>query len=120
MIKSVTLAQKSASTDHLVQDLKDRVKEWNGLDVTNFGHNVLSGIFFVRREGITREYYTYLFDKVLLCCCEESWEVPPSPKLVRRKALSPTVGKASLAVKILMSIVSIRNVVALTDHVDGK
>lgn len=54
----------------IVRELADRVKDWKGHDITDFGHLLLDGRFNVTKGDVERDYEVYLFEKMILCCKE--------------------------------------------------
>ncbi|KAF3923770.1 hypothetical protein AA313_de0201617 [Arthrobotrys entomopaga] len=61
--------QENAET---AEDLKDRVEDWKGHQLEQFGDLLLSGQFTVikgdTKGDIEREYHVFLFERILLCC----------------------------------------------------
>ncbi|MBW0530487.1 hypothetical protein O181_070202 [Austropuccinia psidii MF-1] len=53
-----------------VNDLKERVEDWKGHDLTTFGQLVLEDTFTVVKNESEREYHVYLFERIILCCKE--------------------------------------------------
>ncbi|KAI5777525.1 hypothetical protein EDC01DRAFT_623953 [Geopyxis carbonaria] len=58
----------------VVKDLEGRVEDWKGHKLEHFGQLLLHGQFSVikgdQKGEVEREYYIYLFEKILLCCKE--------------------------------------------------
>lgn len=53
-----------------VNDLKERVEDWKGHDLSTFGQLVLEDTFTVVKNDSEREYHVYLFERIILCCKE--------------------------------------------------
>ncbi|KAK6541262.1 hypothetical protein TWF694_008627 [Orbilia ellipsospora] len=74
--------QENAET---AEDLKDRVEDWKGHQLEQFGDLLLSGQFTVikgdTKGDIEREYHVFLFERILLCCKDIPLKKQkPSPK----------------------------------------
>ena len=59
-------ALRKAENAAIAQNLKDRVDDWKGLHVSNFGSLLLSGLFVVSKSEVDREYQIFLFEKIFL------------------------------------------------------
>ncbi|KAG0146087.1 hypothetical protein CROQUDRAFT_107409 [Cronartium quercuum f. sp. fusiforme G11] len=53
-----------------VTDLKERVEDWKGHELSSFGALVLEDTFTVVKNDSEREYHVYLFERIILCCKE--------------------------------------------------
>lgn len=53
-----------------VNDLKERVEDWKGHELSSFGALVLEDTFTVVKNDSEREYHVYLFERIILCCKE--------------------------------------------------
>ncbi|TDL24156.1 hypothetical protein BD410DRAFT_802027 [Rickenella mellea] len=63
-------AQRRAENIQTVQSLEQRVEDWKGHHLGNFGDLLLDDIFMVTKMDIDREYHVFLFEKIILCCKE--------------------------------------------------
>ncbi|EPX72671.1 RhoGEF Scd1 [Schizosaccharomyces octosporus yFS286] len=55
-----------------LNELEQRVIDWKGYSLSFFGQLLLWDVVNVSKADIEREYYVYLFEKILLCCKELS------------------------------------------------
>ncbi|EPY52749.1 RhoGEF Scd1 [Schizosaccharomyces cryophilus OY26] len=55
-----------------IDELEQRVIDWKGYSLNFFGQLLLWDVVSVSKADIEREYYVYLFEKILLCCKELS------------------------------------------------
>ncbi|WBW73077.1 RhoGEF Scd1 [Schizosaccharomyces osmophilus] len=55
-----------------ITELEQRVIDWKGYSLSFFGQLLLWDVVNVSKADIEREYYVYLFEKILLCCKELS------------------------------------------------
>ncbi|KAH9818874.1 hypothetical protein DFH28DRAFT_93554 [Melampsora americana] len=53
-----------------VNDLKERVEDWKGHELSSFGALVLEDTFTVVKNDSEEEYHVYLFERIILCCKE--------------------------------------------------
>jgi cell division control protein 24 len=65
-------AQRRAENLQTVQNLTARVDDWKGHSVSQFGELLLDDIFIVTVSEIDREYYVFLFERIILCCREDT------------------------------------------------
>lgn len=67
-------ATRRIENQKVVDDLEGRVEDWKGHKLEHFGDLMLHGQFSVtkgdQRGDTEREYYIYLFERILLCCKE--------------------------------------------------
>ncbi|KAI9331290.1 Dbl homology domain-containing protein, partial [Zopfochytrium polystomum] len=49
-------------------DLRDRIDDWKGLNIDDFGELLLSEKFLMASSDQEREYDLFLFENILLCC----------------------------------------------------
>ena len=63
-------AQRRSENAQTVASLEQRVEDWKGHHLTNFGELILEDIFMVMKMDIDREYHVFLFEKIILCCKE--------------------------------------------------
>ncbi|KAF8244253.1 hypothetical protein K440DRAFT_559152 [Wilcoxina mikolae CBS 423.85] len=67
-------AIRKSENIEIVKDLEGRVEDWKGHKLEHFGELLLHGQFSVikgdTKGEVEREYYIYLFERILLCCKE--------------------------------------------------
>ncbi|KAG8969523.1 hypothetical protein FRC03_002384 [Tulasnella sp. 419] len=66
----VNEAQRRAENIQTVKLLEQRVEDWKGHHLQNFGELLLDEVFFVTKGEVDREYHVFLFEKIILCCKE--------------------------------------------------
>jgi cell division control protein 24 len=64
-----------------VANLRQRVGDWKGHALANFGDLLLDDLFVVTKSEVDREYHVFLFENIILCC-KEVIAVPMSAKKV--------------------------------------
>jgi cell division control protein 24 len=74
-------AQRHAENEQTVKNLQNRVDDWKGHHLENFGQLLLDDIFIVTKSDIDREYHVFLFEKIILCC-KDALPMPPNGKKV--------------------------------------
>lgn len=62
----INKAQRRAENERTVRNLQSRVDDWKGIQLEHFGQLLLHDIFTVTESGIDREYYIFLFEKIIL------------------------------------------------------
>ncbi|KAJ7852852.1 Pleckstrin homology domain-containing protein [Mycena leptocephala] len=80
----VNEALRRAENEQTVNSLQARVDDWKGHNVDNFGELLLYDFFVVNRSDVDREYYVFLFEKILLLCKEISKDAPNSRSFYAR------------------------------------
>ena len=65
-------AQRRAENLQTVQNLAARVDDWKGHHVSQFGELLLDDIFIVTKSEVDREYHVFLFERIILCCKEDT------------------------------------------------
>ncbi|KAJ7287566.1 hypothetical protein C8J57DRAFT_1284297 [Mycena rebaudengoi] len=76
-------ALKRAENEQTVKSLYNRVDDWKGHHLENFGELLLDDIFVVTKSDIDREYHVFLFEKIILCC-KEALNAPPNGRKVSK------------------------------------
>lgn len=69
---SVNETKRRVENQDIVRDLSDRLVDWKGHNVEDFGSLIHDGSFPVLKAGTEREYHLYLFENIILCCKEAS------------------------------------------------
>lgn len=72
-----------------VRALEQRVEDWKGHALTNFGELLLDEVFTVTKSDVDREYHVFLFEKIILCCKE----MVPVPQSARKVGKSNSILK---------------------------
>ncbi|KAI0256188.1 hypothetical protein BJV78DRAFT_1273099 [Lactifluus subvellereus] len=65
-------AQRRTENLQTVQNLASRVDDWKGHHVSQFGELLLEDIFIVTKSEVDREYHVFLFERIILCCKEDT------------------------------------------------
>jgi cell division control protein 24 len=65
-------AQRRAENVQTVHNLASRVDDWKGHHVSQFGELLLEDIFSVTKSEVDREYHVFLFERIILCCKEDT------------------------------------------------
>ncbi|CAZ83580.1 unnamed protein product [Tuber melanosporum] len=72
--RKINEAIRKSENAEVVKDLEGRVEDWKGHKLEHFGELLLHGQFSVikgdPKGDVEREYYIYLFERILLCCKE--------------------------------------------------
>ena len=77
-------AQRRAENLQTVQNLAARVDDWKGHHVSQFGELLLDDIFIVTKSEVDREYHVFLFERIILCCKEDTSAVGGNNKKVSK------------------------------------
>lgn len=88
----VNETQRRVENIDKVKELNDRMRDWRGHNVSDFGDLLLDGVFPVVKTGFERDYHLYLFENIILCCKE----APPAKKtigLTKKSKLSSAASK---------------------------
>lgn len=62
--------QRKVENRTTVKALEQRVEDWKGHHLPNFGELLLDDVFLVTKAEVDREYHVFLFEKIILCCKE--------------------------------------------------
>jgi cell division control protein 24 len=73
--EKVNEAERRAVNAATVKLLEQRVEDWKGHALANFGDLLLDDIFMVTKSDVDREYHVFLFEKIILCC-KDATNVP--------------------------------------------
>lgn len=74
--QQVNETQRRVENLGIVQQLAERLADWKGHNLDDFGALLHEGVFPVLKAGTEREYHLFLFEHIILCCKE----APPSKK----------------------------------------
>lgn len=67
----VNETQRRVENMVIIQNLVDRVDDWKGHNINDFGNLLFEGLFMVAKGDVEREYQVYLFETIILCCKEQ-------------------------------------------------
>lgn len=68
--EGINETQRRLENGILAKELNDRVRDWRGHNMDDFGELLHQGTFPVVKAGFEREYQLYLFENIILCCKE--------------------------------------------------
>lgn len=69
MTLQINEAQRKSENEYHFNELRDRLKDWRGLNVDSMGELLMRGQYpVITMDSTESEYYLYLFEHVLLCC----------------------------------------------------
>ncbi|KAI8829554.1 hypothetical protein BJ741DRAFT_622700 [Chytriomyces cf. hyalinus JEL632] len=60
--------QRKVDNERVKQDLMERLEDWKGLQIRDFGDLLLCEKFPIASNEQEREYHLFLFERILLCC----------------------------------------------------
>ena len=80
-------AQRRAENLQTVQNLAARVDDWKGHHVSQFGELLLDDIFIVTKSEVDREYHVFLFERIILCCKEDTSAAGNNKKVGKSNSL---------------------------------
>ncbi|KAJ3031209.1 UNVERIFIED_CONTAM: hypothetical protein HDU68_005815 [Siphonaria sp. JEL0065] len=60
--------QRRDENERNKSDLAERMEDWKGLQIRDFGELLLMERFWIASNDQEREYYLFLFERILLCC----------------------------------------------------
>jgi hypothetical protein len=89
VVNKVNKRQRKASTDKVVENLSQRVKEWDGLNVAELGDLLLVDVLTVLSTDELYEAHVFLFDDSILCFWDSAG-LPPisSSRKLKRGGLN--------------------------------
>ncbi|KAJ3051941.1 hypothetical protein HDU99_008285, partial [Rhizoclosmatium hyalinum] len=67
-------------------DLIERMEDWKGLQPRDFGELLLMERFLIASNDQEREYYLFLFEKILLCCKKDTSKQPNKRQSNRKRS----------------------------------
>lgn len=83
--EKVNEAERRAVNTATVKLLEQRVEDWKGHALANFGELLLDDIFMVTKSDVDREYHVFLFEKIILCC-KDATNIP-NKKVVKSNSI---------------------------------
>ncbi|KAJ3354331.1 hypothetical protein HDU83_005486 [Entophlyctis luteolus] len=60
--------QRRDENERMKQDITDKMEDWKGLQIKDFGDLLLMDRFLIASSDQEKEYSLFLFEKMLLCC----------------------------------------------------
>ncbi|KAK0544784.1 Guanine nucleotide exchange factor for Cdc42p [Tilletia horrida] len=96
--EKVNETQRMQENEQIVKELEVRVDDWKGHNIYTFGPLLLHEHFTVMKSDTEREYYVYLFERILLCC-KDPPGLPVNPKDKKKKDKKPTAPVPGIAKK---------------------
>ncbi|KAI8811926.1 Dbl homology domain-containing protein, partial [Cladochytrium replicatum] len=85
---------------HLKQDLVEKMEDWKNLNPDEFGELLLTDKFSMRTNDTDREYFIFLFERMLICCKDAGKKT--------RKSRGLTGGLSSSAQQPSMNVFQLR------------
>ncbi|KAL7266463.1 Guanine nucleotide exchange factor for Cdc42p [Rhizina undulata] len=117
--KKINEAIRRSENLEIVKDLEGRVEDWKGHRLEHFGLLLLHGQFSVikgdQKGEVEREYYIYLFERILLCCKEVGTTKKQNKTMSMGRTRGPTIGnkrKSSLQLKGRIFMQNVTDVVS--------
>ncbi|KAK1220198.1 Guanine nucleotide exchange factor for Cdc42p [Marasmius sp. AFHP31] len=69
-IDAINDLQRKIENERTKQKLLSSVEDWKGHNPDEFGNLLLDDVFVVTKNNVDREYWVYLFERILVCCKE--------------------------------------------------
>jgi cell division control protein 24 len=91
--EGINETQRRLENGIVAKELNDRVRDWRGHNIDDFGELLHQGTFPVVKVGFEREYQLYLFENIILCCKEAA---PTKKAMTLKKSKSK---RSSLVLK---------------------
>lgn len=99
--------QRRVENISIVRELSERLTDWKGHDVDDFGSLLHDGIFPVIKNGAERDYHLYLFENIILCCKEVAPSKKPmslSSKKAKPKRPNPLILKGRIYIAYITNV----------------
>lgn len=101
---NVNETQRRAENIGVVKQLSERLVDWKGHNLDDFGALLHDGVFPVIKAGAEREYHLYLFENIILCCKEA---MPPKKAMtLSTKKNKPKRASLILKGRIYMAFIT--------------
>lgn len=120
-------SQRRAENVQTVQNLASRVDDWKGHHVSQFGELLLDDIFIVTKSEVDREYHVFLFERIILCCKEDTSVAGTSRKagksnsiLKKPQANGPALSGSTGGSKKKMTPLLLKGRIYLNNVTDAK
>ncbi|KAJ3063573.1 hypothetical protein HDU98_000603 [Podochytrium sp. JEL0797] len=107
--------QRRDENDRTKLDLAERMEDWKGLQIRDFGDLLLVERFLIASNDQEREYYLFLFEKILLCCKKD---LKPSSKRTSNRKRSDAGKEGTTYSYILRGNIYINSIVRVEDSSD--
>ncbi|KAA8902526.1 hypothetical protein TRICI_005887 [Trichomonascus ciferrii] len=109
---NVNESQRQVENVNSLKELQERLRDWRGHNLADFGELLHEGVFPVVKTGFEREYHLYLFENIILCCKEanQSKKSNPLSKKSKDKSLANQSKRSSLVLKGRIYMAYITNV----------
>ena len=88
IVEKCNEAERRARNVATVEMLKQRVEDWKGHNLANFGELLLDDVVVVKRLNIDREYRVFLFEKIIIFCKEVLTRPNGNPKVGEDNSIS--------------------------------
>lgn len=109
VIKRVTLnvneTQRRVENLTVVKELSERLMDWKGHNLDDFGALLHDGVFPVIKASAEREYHLYLFENIILCC-KEALPTKKTMTLTTKKPKSQKRASLILKGRIYMAFIT--------------
>lgn len=99
--------QRRVENISVVKELSERLTDWKGHDIDDFGQLLHDGVFPVIKNGAERDYHLYLFENIILCCKEVAPSKKPmtlSSKKSKAKRPSPLILKGRIYIAYITNV----------------
>ena len=121
-------AQRRAENLQTTRNLAARVDDWKGHHVSKFGELSLDDFFIVTASEMVREYHVFLFERIILCCKEDTSATGGNNKKVgkgssllkKAQAYEPLVSGLSGSSKKKMTPLLLKGRIFLNNVVEAK
>ena len=87
IVEKCNEAERRARNVATVKMLPQRVEDWKGHNLANFGELLLDEIVVVKRSNIDREYRVFLFEKIIIFCKEVLIRPNGNPKVGKNNSI---------------------------------
>lgn len=102
---NVNETQRQVENLSIVKDLSERLVDWKGHRLSDFGPLLHDGVLPVIKTGAEREYHLYLFQNIILCC-KESAPLKKSKSLSSKKIKPKRTSNLILKGRIYMAFIT--------------
>lgn len=102
---NVNETQRQVENLSIVKDLSERLIDWKGHRLSDFGALLHDGVLPVIKAGTEREYHLYLFQNIILCC-KESVPAKKSMTLSSKKTKPKRNSNLILKGRIYMAFIT--------------
>lgn len=110
---NVNETQRQVENLSIVKDLSERLIDWKGHRLSDFGALLHDGVLPVIKAGTEREYHLYLFQNIILCCKES---VPPKKSMTLSSKKTKPKRNSNLILKGRIYMAFITKISAIKDN----